>query len=237
MWIAILLITAIFVRNQKHKIRLFTLGALVFFLFSNGFIFNEIMRLWEIRPVKNERLQTYKVGIVLGGMSSYDDSLKRISFKNGIDRLLQGMELYKQGKIEKLMISGGSGRLVKEEREALYLRIFLLNMGFPEHDLIIESESRNTYENAVFSAAILKKHYSPQTRFLLLTSAFHMRRSIKCFEKAGLKVNPYSTDIYSGKRVFYLDHLLFPVTHVFEGWDVLLHEWFGFISYKIAGYI
>src|SRR5258706_7873052 len=76
---------------------------------------------------------------------------------------------------------------------------FLVEIGIPPEDIIIENKSNNTYENAIFTKEILQRDF-PNGRFLLFTAAFHMRRAVACFKKVGMEVTPYGTDRYSGPR-------------------------------------
>jgi uncharacterized SAM-binding protein YcdF (DUF218 family) len=72
---------------------------------------------------------------------------------------------------------------------------------------------------------------------LLITSAFHMRRSLGCFEKVGFNVAPYSTDRYSGERKYIFDHLFIPSASVLEEWNLIIHEWIGYMTYYFSGYL
>jgi uncharacterized SAM-binding protein YcdF (DUF218 family) len=72
---------------------------------------------------------------------------------------------------------------------------------------------------------------------LLITSAFHMRRSLACYRKANLDIEPFSTDFYAHPRFFYLDGLLIPTIDAVLLWHKLFKEWLGIIAYKVAGYI
>lgn len=209
----------------------------MFFIFTNGFICDEFMRAWEVPATSYQSLQTYDAGIVLGGVLSVDPDLDRIQFYRGADRLFQAIELYRRGIIKKIVFSGGSGMLLRqEEKEGTYVRRYLLDLGVPERDILIENSSRNTRENALFTKSLLDKELSGK-KFLLITSGMHMRRALQCFSKAGINVKPYSTDRYSGPRKFEVDHLFIPNAFVLEYWDVLIHEYIGFVSYKIVGYI
>jgi uncharacterized SAM-binding protein YcdF (DUF218 family) len=237
-WILIIGLIAWFSRNKKRKNILLGCSMVMLYLFSNAYLLDETMRMWEVKAVPTENMKNYKVGIVLGGMSSYDKKLKRINFYQGVDRLLQAVELYERGCIKKIFISGGSGSMLhKDERESIPLKSYLVSIHIPEEDILIESESKNTYENAVYTSEALKKLYPKDEPFLLITSGFHMRRALLCFQKEGLTVTPYSTDRYSGKRKFELDHLLVPNTNTLNTWNILFHEWLGMISYKLSGYI
>ncbi|MFY9311075.1 MAG: YdcF family protein [Bacteroidia bacterium] len=199
-------------------------------------MFDECSRLWEVPATPYKDLKTYEAGIVLGGMSVYDPSLDRAQFFRGVDRLIQAVELYKNGVIKKIIFTGGSGRLLHPEmKEGNYINRYLLYMGVPESDFTIEAESKNTYENAVFTKQSLNEN--SKNDFLLITSSMHMRRSLGCFNKAGLNVQPYSTDRYAGPRKFEFDHLFIPEPSVLYDWTKLLHEMVGYITYKIAGYL
>jgi len=195
------------------------------------------MRMWEVPATKYQDMKTYDAGIVLGGMLEYDDEYDRIQFYRAADRLLQAIELYKKGKIRKIIFTGGSGSLIyKDKKEAPLAKRYLLTIGIPEQDIIIESESKNTRENAVNTKHLVDS-LSIKGKLLLITSGFHMRRAIACFEKAGIHVDSYSTDRYSGKRKFLFDHLFIPNSQSLEVWDLLIHEITGYIVYYFSGYV
>ena len=72
---------------------------------------------------------------------------------------------------------------------------------------------------------------------LLITSAFHMRRSLACYRKAGLDIETFSTDFYGLQDKIFLTSILLPSIEGFIIWEKLFKEWTGFVAYKIAGYI
>lgn len=235
-WIIGCFVYAYFTKIERKKKRFFKIGLVLLLFFTNTFIFDEFIRLWEIPATKFEQVQTHDYGIVLGGMSSYDKIYHRAQFSRGIDRLMQGVELYKMGKIKKIIFTGGSGRILEPDmKEGNYLKRYMLYMGVRKEDFIIESESNNTRENALFTKKIIDEQ-NLKGSYLLITSAFHMRRSIGCFEKAGMEVTPYSTDRYSGKRKFVFDHVFIPNASTLNDWTNLIHEWVGYLVYKLKGY-
>lgn len=194
------------------------------------------MSVWETPAVKTDSLKTYDAGIVLGGMVNYDKEFERTQYGNGVDRLIQAIELYKKGKIKKLFFSGGSGSITYPGiKEAPHIKTILLRVGIPDSCVIIEGESKNTRENAAFSQPFLEKKI-PNEKFLLITSAFHMRRAVCCFKKTGIEVTPFSVDRKSGPRKFTLDNLFIPDVNSLYEWSNLIHEWVGYITYKIVGY-
>jgi uncharacterized SAM-binding protein YcdF (DUF218 family) len=234
-WVFILLGIAVFSKNEIRKKNCLRWGFWLFVFFSNAFIFNLCMRAWEV-PATVPTLKTYEAGIVLGGMSSYSEELDRVQFYRGVDRLLQAVELYRKGVIRKIIFTGGSGMLMQPDmKEGKYLKRYMYYFNIPEKDFIIESESKNTHENAAFTKVILDNEQI-SGNYLLITSAFHMRRSLGCFRKAGIGAESYSTDRYSRGVEFELDHVLIPNISAMDGWSNLIHEMVGYITYKIIGY-
>ena len=236
--IILLLLATIFLKKQKYKRMTLIVAVFVLILFSNEFIANEAMTAWEISPTPIEKLADYDIGIVLTGITN---TLKkpndRVYFTHHADRITHALQLYKLGKIKKIMISGGSGRLqYYSNSEAENLKYFLMLAGVHESDIIIEKKSNNTHENAQFSAKILKEDY-PNKKYLLITSAFHMRRARACFAKEGLDVAVYSAGFYTENRQFSPDILFVPNIKAFDHWTVLVKEWLGYLMYWIVGYI
>lgn len=237
-WVMALLLAGFFCRNQR-KMRQFILSALlVFFVFSNSFLVDEFMRSWEMRTdYKKLKRKKYEYGIVLGGiMNGYVYSSGQIIFNRSVDRLIQAVILYKQGVIEKIVFTGGSGSVIETEmKEGVFVKEYILAMGIPDSCLIVEENSRNTYENAVFTKEIVGT--DSQRCDLLITSASHMRRSLAIFRKQGYCVEPFSTDLNAGVRKFDPTHLLMPSFRAMEEWGQLFHEWTGMVAYKIKGYL
>jgi len=237
-WVFVLLVLGILLKTPKKKKRLLIALVVLLYFFSNNFIFDEFIRAYEDRDASfSEIHQQYDVAIILGGFTTYDEELKMEQFHQSIDRLLHGMELYKTGKAKKMMLVGGSGSIAKpNEKEALILFNFLVKLGIPQKDIIVESASKNTHENAINTTKILNETYKNGS-FILVTSGYHMPRAKRCFKKTGLIITPFSVDQYAGPRKYELDHLLIPDAQVLFKWNMLVHEWTGFIIYKLMGYI
>jgi len=237
-WAFSLLIWALLTKKPKRRRNLLLFSVFIFFLFSNPFLLDEAMRTWELQPQKTDYSQkTYDYAIVLGGVTSYyDKRYKQIGFNRSVDRLMQGIQLYKKGIVKKIVFTGGDATILQNDiKEADVIKQYLIDIGIPTEDLIFENESRNTHENATFVFKTLKPTKSEN--ILLITSAFHMRRSLGCFKKAGMNPDYYVADRYSGKRKFTPDHLLIPQTNTLDRWGMLFHELSGYVIYKIMGYI
>jgi len=221
--------------SKKHAQKFRISAVLVLFVFSNLFLFEKVLKAWEVEPITVSENEVYSYGIVLTGMTNYSNNYNRAYFNRSVNRITDAIRLYNAGKIKKLLITGGSGRVFDTDfKESVFLRDFLLTIGIPKKDIIIEPESRNTAENAIYTAEILKtKKYD---KLLLITSAFHMRRSEACFKKAGLETTSYSTDFYDQKHNVEFSKIIFPDPDALFGWHLLIKEWVGFISYKVRGY-
>lgn len=236
-WIIACLLIAVFKRKEKRKKWLLT-GLILLVFFTNPFIINLVLLGWEVNPVKISDLkQQYEAGIMMGGtIRYYNSDTDRPVFGQGADRYMQIVELYSQKKIKKIILTSGSGSLIyKDAKESDFLRNQLLRIKIDSADVISESNSRNTYENAQLTAQIIKEK-KLKGPFILVTSAFHMRRSMMCFKKAGIDVIPFSVDQRSGKNMFTPDKIILPDTERLNDWDLLLHEWLGLLTYKILGY-
>lgn len=238
-WIFLCILLSIVLNNKKWKSRLRITSLVILLVFTNPWLIGKTMEAWEIAPVNTEEItQPYDVGIVLGGsMRYYDQSVDRVVYSSSVDRLLQAMQLYHDKKIKKILLSGGSGFVnFQDWKESGLIAKVLLKSGVPENDILLENGSRNTYENASLSKEILKgSKYG--SRFLLITSAFHMRRSLMCFEKVNLKVDPFSVDTRSAAYINTLDKIIQPDAECLTQWDLLLHEWVGILMYWMMGYV
>lgn len=235
-WIVLLLAIAAF--SAKLRKRALMAAFILTLFFGNMFIVDEFVRAWELPLTQLEDLDDdYDVAIVLGGGVFYDAQYKRVNYSDNFHRYYDAAQLYKLGKVDKLLVSGGAGTLVNTEvKEAHQIRDLWLELGIPGEDIIIEATSRNTYENAVETKKVLDQH-GINGKYLLVTSASHMRRSLGCFSKAGIKAVPYCTNKKTGPRKFYPDYLLIPTTAALGRWNMLMHEWYGCVIYWVMGYI
>ena len=228
----------VLVKKQPWKKRFFWIGFSLFIFFSNDFISNEIMRAWEVDTKPFVETQAHEVGIVLTGTTQSDiQPDDRVYFQRGADRVTHTIQLYKLGLIKKILVSGGSGRLLdNDEPEADKYQKVMIMAGVNEADLIIENKTRNTYESAVAVKQMIDSLHIKAEDCLLITSAFHMRRSMACYRKAGLEVEPFTTDFYGVPDKPFIA-IFFPSVQALIIWEKLFKEWTGLIAYKIAGYI
>lgn len=233
-----IVIASFFVKNGKHKLFLRVLGLGLFLFFTNPFIATLAINSWEPAPIPyNSINDKYMYGVVLSGITNPDrPPFDRIQFNKGADRIVHAVDLYKRGIIKKILITGGSGMLTFEgKKESHQLQDFVLQSGVSEVDVLLEDQARNTYENARFSSALLDLQTSES--IILITSAFHMYRAKRCFDKIGLHVSTFPTDHYGGEISFMPDEIIIPSLNGLKIWTILFKEWLGVAAYKLNGYI
>jgi len=237
-WILILLSAGWFVRSKRVKKYLYSGAFVVFLLFTNPLFFRLVSGMWEGDLQKAETMRGKSdVCVVLGGMSVYHEPTGRIRFTQSADRILQAVDLYEKGIVKKIVITGGTGRLVRKNRpEAIHLKDFLISIGIPAPSVLIDAASRNTYENAVNTKKLLEKN-GWGTSVVLVTSGFHIKRAVGCFEKAGIKVYPYIADPLKGVSKITFSDVFLPSADVLNDWNYLTHEWIGIAMYKLKGYM
>jgi uncharacterized SAM-binding protein YcdF (DUF218 family) len=173
--------------------------------------------------------------VVLGGSIDPD-----LSIAHGVpvvraaaDRILAAATLARRYPKARLIFTGGSANLISNEaKEADYAVELFESLGISRNRLEIERRARNTRENAEFSLALA----APKSgeRWLLLTSAYHMPRSVGVFRKAGFAVEPYPVDWRVGGRADLAAFWIFAVEGL-GSVDVGVREWIGLAAYRISG--
>lgn len=243
-WLMGTLLMAFFTRNHVRRRWAVGVALVLFWTLGNEFLTNEMALWWEPRPaaLPTDTLAHNRIAVVLtGGMVNVS---KRIVPKHPMlagesDRLGQALFLYKSGLVRKILISGGSGTLFLQQeavgREGQLTAEFLRMAGVPAQDILWESESRNTYENALFSARVLRDRLKTD-RCILVTSANHMRRAEACFRKQGIQVVSYPANFQGRGRSWLPGQLLFPREEAFLDAYGIIREIVGMITYKLAGY-
>lgn len=240
-WVLVLMVIGILLKNPKRKKVAHILALLVFLVFTNGFLSNAILKLWELDPVPINELAQYETGIVLTGVVNTEIKPQdRVYFHKGADRVTHAAQLYLQGKIKKIVISGGTGKVIEYEDdipEAEKIVDYYRLIGIPWEDLIIDSKAQNTRQSAENCKLILDKMY-PDGRHLIVTSAFHQRRSMACFRKVGLSADPFPCDFYTDRSgEFNFSSLFLPSVVALSRWELMIKEWVGMVAYKAANYI
>jgi uncharacterized SAM-binding protein YcdF (DUF218 family) len=133
--------------------------------------------------------------IVLGGGLSPEGSkaVGHAQLNDSVERITQMVALARAYPEAKVIFSGGSGAVFRQDvREADYVPDLVRSLGFDPARIVLERESRNTWENAVESKKIMQPREGET--WLLVTSAWHMPRAVGCFRAAGWPVLAYPVD-------------------------------------------
>jgi uncharacterized SAM-binding protein YcdF (DUF218 family) len=202
---------------------------------STEFGANALMEPLEARypAFSPEELPKADAIVVLGGATEGESRFGRgADFNHAADRLFTGAELYLRGMATKIVLSGGSPS--GQRSEAVLMAEKLRALGISDDALILETESRTTYENAVQTGGILmaqgRKH------ILLVTSGAHMRRSVPLFEAQGFQVTAVATD-HQIPRYAPLVPGWLPTADRLARSTRAVHEWVGYWVYDITGKI
>ena len=173
--------------------------------------------------------------IVLGGSVDTDLSAAHHTpvVLHAADRFFAPAELARRYPNVRVVFTGGTSNLISTDaKEADYSAPILENLGIPKERLILERDSRNTWENAIFTKKLVAP--KPGERWLLVTSAFHMPRSMGIFRKAGFDVEAYPVDWRTGGP----DDVLSFTNNGADGLErtnVAVREWIGLVAYRLMG--
>lgn len=171
--------------------------------------------------------------IVLGGgIGGIDRDSGFIAMGDPVERLVLAWQLYRSGKAPRLVLVGGSAR--SPTPESSWMAGFLLVMGVPETALLYEQDSLNTRQNAANTRELLERERIG--RVLLVTSAFHMRRALPVFRKAGIEAHPVPTDYRAVVREPSVRDW-FPDAGALEGTTFALKEYLGWWIYRWRGWV
>jgi uncharacterized SAM-binding protein YcdF (DUF218 family) len=140
--------------------------------------------------------------------------------------------LYKNVKAVPIITSGGAlGGGIRPVTYAAMMRSLLIEQGVPADQIWTEPESRNTYENTLYSARILREHGIQKVA--LVTEAYHMPRSVRCLRKQGITVVAAPTGFMAPTSYQWTDFI--PKARAMGVMDIVVHEWVGLGWYWLSG--
>ena len=229
-----------FTKNQKAGKCLVTIGLLFLLAFSTYPFASAILRPLERRyPATGvlEQRDLKKLGakyiVVLGGSQVSDPAITTASQFNpsSLVRLVEGIHLHRQIPGSKLIFSGGNDKY-EPTTNAELMKKMALSLGVKKEDIILEAGSKNTYEEAKFLKDIVGKE-----KFLLVTSAAHMPRSMVLFKKFGMEPIPVPTNHLAKKYHKIPPDEFFPRADSVKKIEVAFYEYLALIKEKLGGRI
>lgn len=186
----------------------------------------------EMAP--NAKLEGYAGVVVLGGATeSGRTQMAHVQpmLNDAAERMTGTVAVLRANPQLRVLFTGGEGALMGVgQSEAERAKMFFDSLGLSGPQVQYESASRNTFENAVLTAEL--PGVDPTQRWLLVTSAWHMPRSMATFAKAGWNVTAYPVDFRTGADSDWLD---FSMAGGAVEWQLALHELVGLLAYKLTG--
>lgn len=177
-------------------------------------------------------------GAIEGGQIAVDRG--EVSIYSAAERITKAFELIRKYPNLPYIFSGYSGRLSPQGlSEADAFKQLVLEQGLNEANANYENQSRNTYENVLYMKPMIAEMGSRTDAgalkpWILITSASHMYRSVKIFEKQGIAVIPVPVDYQTG---IHLRWGRFDLEDGAQNWNKLLHEFIGLFAYWVTGKI
>ena len=202
----VLILLVAFIIRKKTK---FIYSAFIFLIvFSNGFISDALWRLLEHpwKRIDYSLIDSADGIVVLSSRRHMPPGNAKIIEWYDPDRFFAGINLYKANKSNRLIFTGGIHPFTSDlpPEGDIYI-LEAISMDIPKEDLFTTSPVTNTYQEAIAIKKLLNfQIISSQKRIILVTSAFHMQRAKKIFEREGMTVLPYPVDFKSNKSFFSL---------------------------------
>ncbi len=230
-WIIVFIIIGLIIKRTRTKRLFFSFSLILFLIFSNQFLLNHFAKMWDVKPTTLPSDAKYSAAIILGGYSS-EDANQDGYFNVAADRFIEAIKLKTEGKVTHLLISGGSGKLYPTDfRESDWVLTQLRDFKIPDSSILVENRSRNSYENALFSKNILDR-VRLKPPYILVTSAYHMRRALYIYKKKGVDVIPYPCNYIAGRsKTSFTDFI--PSAGTLSDWEIYIKEMVGYAMYAV----
>ena len=182
-------------------------------------------------PVPEETQSAVGI-IVLGGALSSGfiaETHGQVALNSAAERMTQAVELLDRHPEMPLIFSGFSGRFIRSQTSESDLALqFFASLGVNTNRVILENQSRNTYENAKFTKELID--FAGEGPWILVTSAFHMPRAAEIFTDHDIEIIAYPTDFRSQATMPWR----WDLADGAEQLGIVLHEWIGLIVYRLT---
>jgi uncharacterized SAM-binding protein YcdF (DUF218 family) len=195
-----LVIIVILIGLIKNKKKLIYIAIGVLYILSTPIFSNNFFKLVEGSEYRKpiSAIDSADAIVVLSGMLEINEVGDSTYIEWGDpDRFFGGIALFKAGKAQKLVFTGGKmpwDKAMKTEGEVL--KEYAISSSIPSEKILVTKDVENTADEAV----AVKELINPSKRIILVTSAYHMYRAKRLFEKQGFIVIPYKVDYKSGRN-------------------------------------
>jgi len=228
-----LFIIVILIGLIKNKKKLIYIAASVLYIISTPIFSNNFFKIVEggeyRKPIST--IDTADAIVVLSGMLEINEVGDSTYVEWGDpDRFFGGIALFKAGKGHKLIFTGGKMPWNKARKtEGDVLKEYAILNGIPSENISVTKDVENTADEA----AAVKELISPSKRIILVTSAYHMYRAKRLFEKQGFEVIAFKVDYEVGrkKEISILD--FFPSAENLKITEIGIREIIGRLFYLV----
>ena len=237
-WVGALLAASLLVRRNPERSRKLIMAALGLLLLIGWLPLPDLLirhlesQYAEMPPDAN--LDQFAGIVVLGGASEpgyIAQGHTQPLLNHAAERMTAPVALLVHNPHLRIVFTGGEGTLLGiESTEAQRAKVFFDSMGIASSHVAYEAGSRTTYENAVLTGQLPGMDVTQ--RWLLVTSAWHMPRSMATFAQAGWNVTAYPVDFRTGLTTPWTAYALESGTHK---WELVLHELLGWWAYRVLG--
>jgi len=229
-----LVIIVILIGLIKNKKKLIYIAIGLLYILSTPIFSNNFFKLVEVNEYRKpiSALDSADAIVVLSGMLEINEVRDSTYMEWGDpDRFFGGIALFKAGKAQRLVFTGGKVPWDKAKKtEGEVLKEYAISLGIPSDKIFVTKDVENTADEAV----AVKELISPSKRIILATSAYHMYRAKRLFEKQGFEVIPYKVDYKaSGNNIItFMDFL--PSAVNLELTETGIREIIGRLFYLIS---
>jgi uncharacterized SAM-binding protein YcdF (DUF218 family) len=210
------------------------LGIAVLCFFSLDPVSNALLRIVEGQvPRDADDGVTYDAAVLLGGVVDHRATASAAlpSYNDNVERLLVTFDLLRTGRARHAILTGGKAFADDPVIEARTLADQLIAWGIAPERLLVEDRARNTRENAIFTERLARE--KGLRSLVVVTSAFHMSRSLAAFRALKLDVHALPVDYRSYTAG---PTSLLPNAHALAESTHTLRELFGQLVYRVVGY-
>jgi len=227
--IIVLIILGVIINSKKISI----IGVIILIVCSLPIVSNKLVAYLEsdYQLSKPSNIEPADSIVVLSGMIRTINSKDGLDYEFGeaSDRIFAGINLFKEKKAPKLILTRGKLPWSVGIPEGEYLREIAINNGISESNILLTKNVENTDQEA---KAIKKLLSDDKSKVLLVTSAFHMPRAQKVFEAAGINVVPFPVDFQKGlSKITFMSFM--PSANALSGTSFFVREMMGRIYYNL----
>ena len=240
-WVAMLILTAVLCIRTRPQwgVRLGWSALSLLLILGWEPLPDALLRRLETQyPAMSEAapLQRYVGMIVLGGALEPGyiwTTPGQSALNDGAERMTEALALLHKQPTLQILFTGGEGELFGNGlSEADRAAQFFAGQGLAPKKLLLEGASRTTYENAILSKSV--PGVDPTQNWLLVTSAWHMPRSMAVFKRAGWNVTAYPVDFRAGLNTPWTQYQM---NSGVKKWNIAVHEGLGLLAYRLSGRI